>query len=217
MDIVLLHQDEHFAAVNKPSGIAVNADVHSDECYWDQLKAHFAPQEIFKVHRLDKGTSGLMLVAFSEKVQQELQRQFRERTVEKQYIAQCVGVPDPSVGVIDAAISQGRGRKFRVAGPDSGKKSYPSRTSYTVLSSNEGRSIVLVKPQTGRTHQIRVHFAHIGHPLVGDTLYGKPWHPGQKADRLMLHSHRLAFTLYGKLYEITTPAPFMRDDTSPQQ
>lgn len=213
--IDILFQDEHFAVINKPSGLAVFADRTSPHSLWDLLKAHFTEKTLYQVHRLDKDTSGVLLVAFSKQAQARLTQQFFYRTLDKTYVAICLGKPQPPSGLIDLPLCPGRKNSFRVAGPrdtifvdhacdiptwklpqefHTQRQVYPSQTLYHTVFSNEHYSLLELHPLTGRTHQIRVHLAWIGHQLLGDPLYGKPQSSLQQAERMALHSSTLQLT-----------------------
>lgn len=142
------------------------------------------------VHRLDRDTSGLLIIAKNPSTKTYLQQLFREHKVQKTYLALVSGQPKPPAAIIDLPISRSTSSpaKRRVA---LGGRS--SRTSYQTVKTFPGYSLVELKPQTGRTHQIRVHLAHVGNPLAGDQLYnqGRPQPPGLK--RQFLHASRLRF------------------------
>lgn len=217
VQIDILFQDDNFAVINKPSGLSVLADRTSSLSVWDWLKTHFQDGKIYQVHRLDKETSGVLLVAFTQEAQAQLTKQFSARTIHKTYLALCLGKPQPSSGLIDLPLCPGRKSSFRVAGqretifvdhtsdPPTWKlpaspqglppqrQAHPSQTLYHTAYSNEQYSLLVIHPLTGRTHQIRVHLAWIGHQLLGDPLYGKPQSSIQQAERLALHSFSLEF------------------------
>ena len=144
------------------------------------------------MHRLDVGTSGLMVVAKSERAYTALKRQFKERTVEKIYHALVQGHPDPSRGTIDAPIGRHPEHDYKWAVVAGGK---PSVTHYDTLEAFRSASLVDIRLETGRTHQIRVHMAALRHPCVGDLTYGAD--PTLSAriglSRQWLHAHRLGF------------------------
>ena len=144
------------------------------------------------VHRLDVGTSGLMVVAKSERAYTVLKRAFRDRTVEKVYHAVVQGLPDPLRGTIDAPIGRHPSHEYKWAVTQAGK---PSITHYEVLEAYRAASLVQVQLETGRTHQIRVHFSALGHPCVGDLTYGADPTLAKRLGlgRQWLHAVRLAF------------------------
>lgn len=190
--------------LNKPSGISLLADRSGAACLWDQIKEQLG--KAYLVHRLDKGTSGVLLVAKNQAFQSELTRAFQDRLVSKHYVASVVGkFSTGGSQVIDLPLRKGRKSRYRVAGergnirldgntwtvsptqPDAKDSSTRVRT----LKHTKDRTLISAKPTTGRTHQLRVHLAWIGHPIVGDHLYGKITDSRQQADRLALHCHKL--------------------------
>jgi tRNA pseudouridine32 synthase/23S rRNA pseudouridine746 synthase/23S rRNA pseudouridine1911/1915/1917 synthase len=190
--------------INKPSGQSVLADRSGAICLIDQLKAELTEQP-YVVHRLDKGTSGVMLIATSQASQSRLTRAFAKRDVHKFYLAKVTGKLVVKVSaIIDLPLKKGRKSRYRVAGQrqsihridnrwqlhdsDGG---HASVTRLRTLRSEETSSLLLLNPTTGRTHQLRVHLAWIGHPIIGDHLYGNPADHAQQADRLHLHCHKL--------------------------
>jgi 23S rRNA pseudouridine1911/1915/1917 synthase len=148
-------------------------------------------------------TSGLIVVAKNDAAQSGLSAQFKDRTVSKAYLAAVTGYPDPERAVIDAPIGRHPRSRTRMAIVTTGREAV---TEYDVLRRLRGYSLLEARPRTGRTHQIRVHLASIGHPIAGDATYGKPA-PG--LDRHFLHAHRLAFThpRTGDRLELESPLP----------
>lgn len=204
----VLFQSDQLLVVNKPANVSLLADRSGAPCYWDELRDALAPRKPYLVHRLDKGTSGVLLVALNQAVQRELTRAFQARQVSKYYLAWVVGKLSSNATLqIDLPLRRGRKSRFRVAGPRDqihrvGSRwqlreprlsvdGLASRTRLRPLVCGEHHSLVVAQPVTGRTHQLRVHLAWIGHPLVGDHLYGQPTHPTQQAQRLQLHCHRI--------------------------
>lgn len=211
----ILFQDDDLLVINKPTALSLFADRVSPFSLWDILKKHFPERALYPVHRIDKETSGVVVLAFSKKAQAQLNKQFFYHTIKKVYLAVCLGQPDPPAGFIDLPLCPGRKNSFRVAGPratifldadsvlptwklppsppyaPSAHPSYPSQTFYRTVVSDGRSSLLIVRPITGRTHQIRVHLSWIGHPLLGDPFYGKPKSSIQQAERLGLHSFRL--------------------------
>lgn len=217
-DLTIIHRDEHLLVIDKPAGLTVHPCpscpegtlVHRLVHHFDALRA----QEGFRpgiVHRIDKDTSGLLLVALSEGVRLKLSEAFAERTVEKEYLALVHGVP-PATGEVDAPIGRHPTHKVRMAVVKGGK---PARSEWRVLhAAPEGHyALVAVRIHSGRTHQIRVHMAHAGFPLWGDQLYG-PGTPARLREqgygaRQMLHAWHLAFThpVTGERLRFTCPPP----------
>ena len=179
-------QDDHLLIVNKPAGLLSVPGRGEDkqDCLSARIQQAFPDALI--VHRLDMATSGLMVFARGEAMQRELSQMFREREVTKRYVALVAGVLEHEVGEIDLPlIVDWPNRPKSKVDHESGK---PSLTRYRLLSIEDGDSRVELEPITGRTHQLRLHLASIGHPIIGDTLYD-----GRSAERLMLHATRLAF------------------------
>jgi tRNA pseudouridine32 synthase/23S rRNA pseudouridine746 synthase len=207
LDVV--HRSADLIAINKPSGVALLADRSGAACLWDELRAALGAhgQRPFLVHRLDKGTSGVLLIALDAARQAQLTRQFQRREVRKFYLAKVVGDVDlgGSSGVIDLPLMRGRKSRYRVAGPRAAivrhgtewhlsataHGGHPSITRLRRLAGRSGHTDLLLQPLTGRTHQLRVHLAWIGHPIAGDSLYGRPDDTAQRWPRLALHCHRL--------------------------
>jgi tRNA pseudouridine32 synthase/23S rRNA pseudouridine746 synthase len=179
-------QDAHLLIFNKPAGLLSVPGRGEDkqDCLSARIQQQFP--DALVVHRLDMATSGLMVFARGETMQRELSRMFRERKVNKRYVALVAGVLENEVGEIDLPlIVDWPNRPRSKVDFDSGKLSL---TRYRLLGIEDGDSRVELEPITGRTHQLRLHLASIGHPIIGDTLYD-----GRIAERLMLHATRLAF------------------------
>lgn len=233
-DISLVYRDAVLAVVNKPAGLTVHpAPSCPSGTLAHRLLAHFpelARQEGFRpgiVHRLDKDTSGLLLAALTEQCRLALSSMFAARAVHKEYLALARGVPEQDHGFIDAPIGRDPRHKTRMAVLPQGK---PAQSAWRVLYADaQGRfSLMAVRIFTGRTHQVRVHMRHIGHPLWGDKLYGAVFggaNPAtaknglpqaDTAPRQMLHAWKLALNhplpekagLSGPLAE-TTPLSFV--------
>ena len=199
-DLRIIHDDDDVVVIDKPLGVAAHPSIGwSGPTVVGILMARgvtlsqLAPTERAGiVHRLDVGTSGLMVVAKSDRAYQSLKEQFRERTVKKIYHAIVQGHPDPVRGTIDAPIDRHPRDEFKFAVVADGK---PSITHYQTLESFAGASLVEVELETGRTHQIRVHFAALRHPLVGDLMYGADptFAKALGLTRQWLHAYRLTF------------------------
>ena len=223
----IIYQDTELLVVDKPAGLTVHpAPGHPSHTLVNALLA-LCPDlqgiggEIRPgiVHRLDKDTSGLMVVAKSSDAHLGIGNQIRRRTVRKGYLALARGRVQPDEGLIDAPIGRDRGNRKRMAVVPGGRE---SSTSYKVLRYFQGESkesaadcsYLEVFPKTGRTHQIRVHLASIGHPLVGDALYGKksavpPAALATHLDRQFLHAHILGFRhpATDEYVEFSSPLP----------
>jgi 23S rRNA pseudouridine1911/1915/1917 synthase len=139
------------------------------------------------VHRLDKGTSGLMIIAKKNEILKNLKTQFKERKVFKEYLTIVNGITKES-GIINAPIGRHPANKIKRTLISSGKEAH---TSYEKIENNEGLSLLKVNIKTGRTHQIRVHLSSIGHPVYGDQMYSNNYKNSKK--RILLHSHRIKF------------------------
>ena len=205
----IIYRDACLAVLNKPADLSLLADRSGQACLWDQLPDILGLKP-YLVHRLDKPTSGALAIALDIATQRTLTRAFQSRQVGKYYLAWVLGDPG-SRGTIDLPLRKGRKSRYRVAGPresitrsgdhwsigtadGEGKESF---TRYRRLRTGDGRSLLLLAPRTGRTHQLRVHLSWIGHPIVGDRLYGRPDDPAQQGERLYLHSHRIVLPDHG--------------------
>jgi 23S rRNA pseudouridine1911/1915/1917 synthase len=190
----VVHLDEALAVVDKPAGLVVHpAPSHVGPTLVEELAGILGggadPERPGIVHRLDKGTSGLLVVARGDEAHAALQEQVREREVERVYLALAGGRLRSRTGTIDAPIGRAARQRHRMA--VSGAASREARTHFTVLELLGQESYVEARLETGRTHQIRAHFAAIGHPLAGDPTYGGAVRYG--LERQFLHAHRLAF------------------------
>ena len=209
----ILYQDAHLAVVVKPCGMVVhpaagNADgtlVNALLYHLDSLSGIGGEMRPGIVHRLDKDTSGLMLAAKDDKTHEALSRQLADRKMEKHYRAVVSGRMRESEGVIEKPIGRSRTDRKKMAVDENGRW---ARTEWKVLREYPDRTLLDVHIVTGRTHQIRVHMASIGHPVLGDPLYGHRNMP--KADRLMLHAYSLEFThpATGERMRFTAECPF---------
>jgi 23S rRNA pseudouridine1911/1915/1917 synthase len=193
-ELRVVHLDEWLAVVDKPAGLVVHpAPSHTGATLVDELAEILGgggdPERPGIVHRLDKGTSGLLVVARDDATHAALQEQVREREVERIYLALAGGKLASRTGTIDAPIGRAARQRHRMA--VSGAASRQARTHFTVLELLPRETYLEARLETGRTHQIRAHFAAIGHPLTGDTTYGGASRHG--LERQFLHAHRLAF------------------------
>lgn len=210
------YEDADLVVVDKPVGVAAHPSPGWDgptvigalAAAGHRISTSGAEERQGVVHRLDVGTSGLMMVAKSEHAYSALKQAFRERTVTKIYHALVQGHPDPSTGTIDAPIGRHPQHDYKWAVVAGGRESI---THYTTLEAMRGASLLEVDLQTGRTHQIRVHAAAIGHPCAGDLTYGAdPVLARQLAlQRQWLHAMRLGFAhpTTGQWTEITSIYP----------
>ena len=215
-DMEILYSDADVVAVDKPPGVAAHATVgwHGPTVLGGLAAAGFristsgVHERQGIVHRLDAGTSGVMVVALSERAYTLLKRAFKQRTVDKRYHAVVQGHPDPSSGTIDAPIGRHRGQDWKFAVTENGRHSI---THYDTLEMFRSASLLDIHLETGRTHQIRVHFAALHHPCAGDPTYGADPVLAKRLglDRQWLHARSLAFAhpADGRWIEITSPYP----------
>jgi len=193
-ELRVVHLDESLAVIDKPAGLVVHpAPSHSGPTLVDELGEILAggadPERPGIVHRLDKDTSGLLVVARDDATHAVLQEQVRRREVERIYLALADGRLASRTGTIDAPIGRAARQRHRMA--VSGAASRQARTHFEVLELLAAETYLEATLETGRTHQIRAHFAAIGHPLLGDPTYGGERRHG--LERQFLHAHRLAF------------------------
>jgi 23S rRNA pseudouridine1911/1915/1917 synthase len=190
----VVHLDEAVAVIEKPAGLVVHpAPSHHGPTLVDQLADLLGggdPERPGIVHRLDRDTSGLLVVARTDSAHRALAAEVAAREVERAYLALARGHLASRTGTIDAPIGRERRTRTRMAVAGAGARE--ARTHFTVLELLPADSYVEVRLETGRTHQIRAHFAAIGHPLAGDPTYGAGESHGLR--RQFLHAHRLAFT-----------------------
>jgi 23S rRNA pseudouridine1911/1915/1917 synthase len=193
----ILYEDEHLLAVNKPPGMVVHPAtghwsgtfVNALLGYCNQI-ASLDPLRPGIVHRLDKETSGVLLAAKTSTAHHKLIEKFASRQMEKQYLAICVG--RPRNGLLSAPIGRHPVHRKEMAVLPDGKEAL---SDIQVVAFNEKLSLVLIKPKTGRTHQIRVHLKQLGTPILGDEVYGSDRaNESHGATRQLLHAYRLSFT-----------------------
>ena len=172
----VIYEDNHLLAVYKPSGLLVQGDRTGDVCLLDLGKQwlkdrYHKPGKVFlaMVHRLDRPVAGVVLFARTSKAAARLSRQFRERSVEKHYLAVVSGAVSGEASLIDHI--ERRDRLSRVV-PTSTDRSQEARLRYAVLGRDSGKSLLKISLETGRRHQIRIQLAHMGHPILGDLRYG---------------------------------------------
>ncbi len=192
----VIYEDENVVVLDKPAGLLSMA------------KGEYCPENTLEqygllVHRLDRDTSGVVIMAKNPEVQKFLKKQFQDRKTHKTYFAIVEGRPKLDAAKIDLPIARDlkHPTTFRV---DANGKA--SETFYKVIKANDKYSLVELRPTTGRTHQLRVHMKFLGHPILGDKVYGN-----EKADRLYLHAHKLEVTLPGgerRVFEAKLPKEF---------
>jgi 23S rRNA pseudouridine1911/1915/1917 synthase len=214
--LVVLHEDDEIVVVDKPVGVAVHPSpgwagptvVAGLAALGIRIATSGAAERQGIVHRLDAGTTGVMVVARSERAYSVLKAAFRERTVGKVYLAVVQGHPDPSEGTIDAPIDRHPKQDWKFAVMRDGR---PSVTHYRTLEAFRAASLLEVELETGRTHQIRVHFSAVRHPCVGDLTYGADPVLARTLGltRQWLHAHRLGFhhPADGRWVEYTSEPP----------
>ena len=213
----LIWHDEHLAVLDKAAGITVHpCPSCSEATLVHRLLAHFPDMARMEglrpgiIHRLDKDTSGLMVVALNEEARLNLAERFAQREVEKEYLALTHGVPEPDAGDIQIPIGRHPQQKIKMAPVPEAKGGKPAHSRYALLYADPAKRFSLLKVRifTGRTHQIRVHLASLGHPIQGDRLYGPATH-SEPVPRQMLHAHKLTFThpATGKRLQFTSPPP----------
>ena len=221
----VIYEDEHLAVIDKPAGMVVHpaagvrsgtlvnallhrypelADMAADDAE-DEGETGQPPRPGI-VHRLDKDTSGVLVVAKSADVRAGLQSQFGERTVQKAYLALVHDIPSSPEGLIRAPIGRDRRQRKRMAVVRDGR---PALSEYHVVETYGQYALLEVAIHTGRTHQIRVHLAFLGHPVVGDTVYGRRKKGQLLCPRQFLHARRIAFThpVSGERLECEAPLP----------
>lgn len=198
----VLYRDAHLLAVAKPSGLAVHRGAAQDRIFALQIVRNQTGQHVHAVHRLDRATSGVLLFALSSEIARAMQERFAAGAVEKRYLALVRGIP-PEEGVIDHPIPR-----------DEGGPRVPAVTAFRRLAIFERYALMEARPRTGRRHQIRRHFKHLSHPLIGDVRYGKGEHNRLFRERfglhrLALHALEAAFEhpATGEALRIAAPVP----------
>lgn len=213
----VIAEDDAILVLDKPAGVSVMGERHESDLV---RMAEEAGERLYPVHRIDKVTSGVILFAKDLTAHGGLTRQFNKRTVDKTYLALTAPGGLPPAGRIDLPLSVGRKNRVRVAAPRESIErrddewtvpasavfeqvpTYPSVTTFAVRAQTAQRALLEAVPLTGRRHQIRVHLAWIGHPIVGDPLFEKA-----PSGRTYLHSWRLAFDHRGERVTVEAPMP----------
>ena len=226
-EVKVLAETDDMLVLSKPAGISMHPVRRGQSNtltewlstrYPQILGVGEAPERPGMVHRLDKDTSGIVLVAKTQKAFMALKKLFQERKIQKEYLALVYGTVSSPSGVIDKPLGRVKG-SIRRATPG-GKRAFGGElrealTEYSLHTRYPQYDLLSLKPKTGRTHQIRVHLASLGHPVVGDRLYRFKEH---RRDRLtpphqLLHAFRLNFSLFGKKYRFEAPLPAYFQDT----
>lgn len=210
--VAILYEDADLLVVDKPAGLVIHpAYKHPDGTLFDAVSAYVQTRGAAKpclLHRLDKDTSGAILLAKTESARRHLVRQFEQRTIRKTYLALVSGTLHPASGQIDAPLRRDPLDRRRMHIDPQGA---PARTEYHTLTSlKPGCALVELHPITGRMHQLRVHLAAQGTPIVGDTLYAGPDHWAPLApSRQCLHAHALSFQhpSTGTNLRVVSPVP----------
>ncbi len=208
IDLPVLYEDDDCVVINKPIGLLTHSkgtfNPEATVSTWlrSRMKA-MSGERAGIVHRLDRATSGVMICAKTPEALGWLQKQFSQRRTKKSYAAVVQGIMAEPEAIIDMPIERNpkKPQTFRV-----GNNGKPAVTAYKVVKTDGTRSLLELKPTTGRTHQLRVHLAQLGHPIIGDTFYG-----GKPADRLFLHAHSLEITLPNrerKTFGVPVPPEF---------
>jgi 23S rRNA pseudouridine1911/1915/1917 synthase len=212
----VVHADDDVVVVDKPAGLVVHPGaghatgtlVHGLVARFPELAAVGEPDRPGLVHRLDRDTSGLLVVARTEPARQRLVGALAAREVERVYLALVAGLPESDAGMVDAPVGRSSREPTRMAVSARGKE---ARTRYAVERRwpDPGVALLRCRLETGRTHQIRVHLAAIGHPVVGDDTYATGRRPALDVPRLFLHAARLAFAhpVTGEPLAFTSPLP----------
>lgn len=208
-ELPVLYEDDDVIVVNKPSGLLTHAKggLSTEPTVAEIIrpKTSFASDTDRPgiVHRLDRDTSGILIIAKTADAAAHLQRQFAQRTAKKTYLAVTDGVPKLAAAKIDLPIGRNPSTPSTFRVDPNGK---PAQTTYRVLAATDNQALIELNPTTGRTHQLRVHMAYLNAPILGDRVYGKP-----NASRLMLHAHQLEITLPSgerKTFEAAVPSVF---------
>lgn len=219
IDVAIVHIDDDVIVIDKAPGLVVHPGAgHTNDTLVNALLARFPdlagvgdPSRPGIVHRLDRDTTGLLVVARNEVAYDDLVAQLSARTVTRRYEAICMGRPSPPLGVVDAPIGRSRRSRTKMAVSHEGK---PARTHYRELAHFDDpvvASHVECHLETGRTHQIRVHLAAIGSPVMGDVVYGRPDTFG--AGRVMLHAASLEFEHPATGEPVSFESPLPQDMT----
>lgn len=215
MELSILYEDTDLVAVAKPAGLITHSDGRTqEETAEDWFKEKYkveatVPPSSGYVHRLDRDTSGVLVFAKHATAYEFLRKAFHDREVKKEYLAFVYGAPKKKKGTIDFDIGRSRSDfRLRSAQPKAKGLLRDALTHYEVLAETDGYALMKMTPETGRTHQIRVHLKAIHHPIVGDALYSPNHPPALGISRLGLHAYELDLPLpSGGRILVTAPIP----------
>jgi len=223
LKIKIIEDNKNFLVIDKPAGIQVHPDAHKKNNtvvnwliakYPEVKKIHDGSRDAELrpgiVHRLDRETSGVMVVAKNQKTFDTLKKLFQTRKVKKSYLALVYGILEKKEGVIEKALARSNDYKKQTIATDKTKTMVrPAVTAYRVQKEMADYSLVEVSPKTGRTHQIRIHLWSIGHPVVGDTLYKRRNNIDlpEAVKRQLLHAEKLSFNIGGKTHFFEAKMP----------
>jgi 23S rRNA pseudouridine1911/1915/1917 synthase len=210
-ELPIVYMDENVIVINKPAGVlshskgALSEEFTVADFFARYSSYHSDTNRPGIIHRLDRDTSGVMIGARNDKTADLLQKQFANRKVKKTYLAVVDGTPKEQTARIDLPIGRNPSAPstFRVDA-----KGKPAQTNYKALASDNSRSLLELRPETGRTHQLRVHLEYIGTPIIGDKVYGKP----KPSGRMFLHAYKLEVTIpegNRQVFEVPPPADFL--------
>jgi 23S rRNA pseudouridine1911/1915/1917 synthase len=215
LSLTILYEDAWLVAVDKPAGVpSLPLDPRERDTVANALVARFPDTAAVAgglVHRLDTGTSGVLLAARSPDVWTAVRAAFRARTVDKRYLAVVAGTPPPET-TIDLPLSHDPADRRRMIAARPGVRSWLAISTVRRLATDGASSLVSVAMRTGVTHQIRVHLAHLGHPVLGDTLYGSP-SPMLAPGRHALHAAEVGLPAFAERAPLTISAPLAGDLT----
>ena len=221
LPISVILETKDFLVINKPAGIESHPTPHKRSgtvvnwllaAYPDIKNVGEDASRPGIVHRLDRDTSGVLIIARTNRAFSALKQAFKQRLVKKRYLAVVSGIPHTSERVINTPLARSsRGNRQAVATPRNRTRGAirPAETGYRLKETFPGASLVELEPKTGRTHQIRVHLSSIGHPILGDRLYGrkKPASSIEYPSRQLLHALSIEFPLFGRNYSANAPLP----------
>ena len=204
----IIYEDDYLLVLNKPANIAIHPSIlHFDNSLSNGVKFYFdklgLKKKIRIVNRLDRNTSGIVILAKNEYIQECLIKQMKTNEFKKEYLAIAKGILESKSGTLNFPIARKEGSIIERTVSSDGDSAI---THYDVVKEFNNLSLVHIVLETGRTHQIRVHFSHIGHPILGDTLYGSP---SELINRQALHSYKLTFIhpVTKKVLSLEAPLP----------